>query len=100
MIKNASKSTKFIIDNQLIIVKSIYFDLLGGGWLYTWGSGYYGQLAQGTRLVVFTPELVEYFMNVHLLVKSISAGAKHCAAITKDDELYTWGSNTDNCLGR
>lgn len=77
-----------------------YPPMIGGGWLYTWGSGYYGQLAQGNRVVVFTPELCEYFVNVHLLVKSISAGGKHCAAITKDDELYTWGSNTDNCLGR
>jgi hypothetical protein len=77
-----------------------YPPMIGGGWLYTWGSGYYGQLAHGTKVVIFTPELCEYFLNVHLLIKSISAGNKHCGAITKDDELYTWGSNINGCLGR
>lgn len=72
----------------------------GGGWLYTWGSGYYGQLAHGAKVVIFTPELVEYFLSVHLLIKSISAGTTHCACLTKEEELYTWGSNTNNCLGR
>lgn len=72
----------------------------GGGWLYSWGSGYYGQLAQGSKVVVCVPELCEYFLSVHLLVKSVSTGPRHCAAITKDDELYTWGSNNSGCLGR
>jgi alpha-tubulin suppressor-like RCC1 family protein len=34
------------------------------------------------------------------LVKQISAGEFHCAAVTREGELYTWGSNRYNCLGR
>lgn len=64
------------------------------------GSGYYGQLAQGGRQVAFEPEVVEYFVGVHLLVKSIAAGSHHCLAITQDNELYSWGSNNYGCLGR
>ena len=77
-----------------------YPPMLGGGWLYTWGSGYHGQLAHGPRTVVPIPELCEFFLSVHLLVKQISAGDKHCAAVTTEGELYTWGSNANGCLGR
>ena len=63
--------------------------------------GYYtGQLAQDSRTIVPQPEVVDYFLSVHLLVNYISAGDKHCAAITNEGELYTWGSNANGCLGR
>ena len=39
-------------------------------------------------------------MKLHLFIKQISAGIFHCGAITIDGELYTWGSNKNNCLGR
>jgi len=68
--------------------------------LYTWGSGYHGQLAQGAKNLMLLPEAVEYFQNYHLLVKSVTAGMFHCAAITAEDELYTWGNNSFGCLGR
>ena len=91
--------------------------MLHGGYVYSFGSGYHGQLALGDKQVATTPELVEYFASYHLLVKHISAGSHHCGAITTgrlrfitkscvdyvyilDGELYTWGSNKYNCLGR
>lgn len=37
---------------------------------------------------------------MHILVKQISAGAFHCAAITREGELYTWGSNAHGNLAR
>ena len=75
--------------------------MLGGGWLYTWGSGYHGQLAQGhSKVVSLIPAVVEYFLGVHLLVKQVAAGSHHCLAITQDCELYSWGSNNNGCLGR
>ena len=77
-----------------------YPPMLKGGWVYTWGSGYHGQLGQGTACVSFTPNTVEYFVVVHVTVKSIAAGSHHCLAVTKEGELYSWGSNTDGCLGR
>ena len=77
-----------------------YPPMLKGGWLYTWGSGYHGQLAQGTKVVSLTPGVVEYFLGVHLLVTQVAAGSHHCLAITEDSELYSWGSNNFGCLGR
>lgn len=77
-----------------------YPPLFGGGWVYTWGSGYHGQLGQGLRCISLVPELVEFFLESHLHVKFIACGSHHCAAVTKEGELYTWGSNANNCLGR
>mmetsp|Transcript_17287 Transcript_17287/g.29025 ORF Transcript_17287/g.29025 Transcript_17287/m.29025 type:complete len:529 (+) Transcript_17287:31-1617(+) len=77
-----------------------YPPMLKGGWLYTWGSGYHGQLAQGGRVVSTAPEVVEYFLGVHLLVTTVAAGSHHCLAITEDQELYSWGSNNNGCCGR
>jgi len=78
----------------------MYPPMRGGGLLYTWGSGYHGQLAQGTLNIVLCPEVVQYFLGVHMLIKKISAGIFHAAAITIEGELYTWGSNRNMCLGR
>lgn len=77
-----------------------YPPMFGGGWVYTWGSGYHGQLAQGTRQVLLHAETIPYFQQVHTLIKFIAAGSHHCAAVTRDGELYTWGSNVNGCLGR
>jgi alpha-tubulin suppressor-like RCC1 family protein len=77
-----------------------YPPMLGGGWLYTWGSGYHGQLAQGSKVVSMVPEVCEHFVGVHLLVTKCFAGSHHCLAITQDQELYSWGSNNFGCLGR
>ena len=66
----------------------------------SWGSGYHGQLAQGSTAVSLLPAPVEYFMKVHLLVTMIAAGSHHCLAVTKEGELYSWGSNNGGCLGR
>ena len=77
-----------------------YPPLLGGGWIYSWGSGFHGQLGQGLKNVGLTPMLVDYFMQIHVHVKFIACGSHHCAAITKEGELYTWGSNHNDCLGR
>jgi len=47
-----------------------------------------------------TPTFVKCFHGHHLGVKNIFCGSHHNAAITSDGELYTWGLNQSNCLGR
>ncbi|CAM9139716.1 unnamed protein product [Ectocarpus fasciculatus] len=71
-----------------------------GGYLYTWGSGYHGQLALGTRQVQPTPAIVAKLLATQQLLKKVWCGSHHCAAVTTDGELYTWGSNRTGCLGR
>lgn len=68
--------------------------------LYTWGSGYHGQLALGTRQVQPTPAIVAKLLATQQLLRKVWCGSHHCAAVTTDGELYTWGSNRTGCLGR
>jgi alpha-tubulin suppressor-like RCC1 family protein len=77
-----------------------YPPVLDGGYLYTWGSGFYGQLAQGATTVKSEPTIVEYFVLSHLMIKQVSAGAHHCLALTKENELFSWGNNLHGALGR
>lgn len=90
---------RFIIYPSIYVVVA-YPPMLKAGWLYTWGSGYHGQLGHGLKTLCMTPEPVEYFLGVHLLIKSVCAGSHHSLAITQDNELYSWGSNNFGCLGR
>ena len=77
-----------------------YPPMIQGGWLYSWGSGYHGQLGFGLKTVTIFAEPVDYFMDHHLLIKHVEAGSHHCAAFTIEGELYTWGSNNHGQLGR
>lgn len=77
-----------------------YPPILSGGYLYTWGAGYYGQLAQGVKTQVEEPEIVEYFVYVHTMLVQVAAGPNHCLAIAADNELYSWGNNLYGSLGR
>lgn len=77
-----------------------YPPMQGGGWLYSWGSGYHGQLGQGLKVVSPYAEPIDYFLQYHLLIKEIACGSHHCAALTREGELYTWGQNINGCLGR
>eukprot|EP00605_Chrysophyceae_sp_TOSAG23-4_P000295 GSChrysophyteH1.ASY1.ANO1.340.1 assembled CDS len=77
-----------------------YPPMKGGGWLYTWGSGYHGQLGHNLKTVVMKAEVVDYFLQYHLLIKYVTCGSHHCAAFTTDGEMYTWGSNSHGQLGR
>lgn len=69
------------------------------GWVYTWGSGYHGQLAQGKVQVQLTPTVVASLLHRNLSAKSICLGSHHSAMIAMDGEMYTWGSNLNGCLG-
>ena len=71
-----------------------------GGWLYSWGSGYHGQLGRGHLTVSPLPEVIEYFLRHHILITEIQTASHHCAAITVEGELYSWGSNNCGQLGR
>ncbi|ETW00260.1 hypothetical protein, variant [Aphanomyces invadans] len=74
--------------------------LLKGGFVYSWGTGRYGQLALGGNQVVPTPTLIQDFLTQCVYIKRVCAGMYHNAALSVDDEVYTWGSNVNGCLGR
>ncbi|GLD96464.1 hypothetical protein PINS_up005147 [Pythium insidiosum] len=74
--------------------------LLKGGLVYTWGSGRVGQLAQGGTQISLKPGLVSDLLVTHVLIKKVCAGMFHNVALSVDDEVFTWGSNVNGCLGR
>lgn len=73
--------------------------LLSTGWVYSWGSGYHGQLGHGTVQVQLKPAPILSLMRRQLSAKCIALGSHHSAMIAMDGELYTWGSNRNGCLG-
>ena len=70
------------------------------GWLYTWGSGFQGQLAQDKVCKATTPTIVQDFIDQGISVRQVFCGSHHNAAIVHDGSLYTWGSNKHGALGR
>ena len=73
---------------------------LNGGWLYTWGSGYHGQLAQGDLTFTDVPLLSEVAVDMRLLFIKLSCGPTHCFAQSIDGDLYSWGSDSHGELAR
>ncbi|GBG27017.1 RCC1 and BTB domain-containing protein 2 [Hondaea fermentalgiana] len=71
-----------------------------GGWLFTWGSGYHGQLAQGDTTCCVTPTASRVCMDMRLLFVRVECGPTHCMALTIDNDLYSWGSNPHGELAR
>lgn len=72
----------------------------GAGYLYTFGSGYQGQLGLDKTCRTSTPTLVKAFCDGQANVARIYCGCSHNAAITSDGNLWTWGSNKHGALGR
>ena len=70
------------------------------GWLYTWGTGFVGQLGLSRMCQTCTPTIVQDFIDKGLSIKQIYCGSHHNAAIANDGNLYTWGSNQYGALGR
>lgn len=73
--------------------------LNGAGEVWTWGSGYHGQLGQNNKQVSLVPGRVKEINDWHIFAKRVVCGPFHNAIITHDGELFTWGSNKNNCLG-
>lgn len=61
--------------------------MIDSGWVYTWGSGYHGQLGLGKVQVQTTPAIVESLQKRHLSAQTIQLGSHHSAMIAMDGEL-------------
>jgi hypothetical protein len=65
--------------------------------LFTFGRGDRGQLGHGTNENVFSPKIVDFFIEQH--VKLISAGFAHTVVVTAHGEIYSFGLNENGQLG-
>jgi alpha-tubulin suppressor-like RCC1 family protein len=70
-------------------------EIYSGAELYSWGSGNYGQLGDGTTANKSSPVQIGALGGW----AQVSAGQNHNAAITTDGELYSWGSGNYGQLG-
>ncbi|NP_001088703.1 uncharacterized protein LOC495967 [Xenopus laevis] len=67
--------------------------------LFAWGANSYGQLGLGTTQDSLLPQLVTGFPNHETVIKSISAGGGHSAAVTDAGHVYVCGQNSEGQLG-
>jgi alpha-tubulin suppressor-like RCC1 family protein len=63
--------------------------------VYCWGSGFDGQLGNGTTTQRTKPVAV----SGQLLFRQVSAGSHHTCGVTTGFQAYCWGSNADGALG-
>lgn len=72
------------------------------GYVYTWGMNDKGQLGIGQDIpYTFDPVVVSSSKGtLSKAVYRIDCGLKHVIVLTKDYQLYSWGSNQLNQLGR
>jgi len=68
------------------------------GSAYTWGSGAWNSLGHGDEKEQSEPKLVEALQGKHAVLAAV--GAAHMLVLTKTNELYSWGLNSSNQLGR
>jgi len=70
------------------------------GYVFAFGSGFVGQLGLDDTYYSPTPTLVQSLVDLNVTAKYLCCGTYHVALVSSDDELYTWGQNNYNCLGR
>ncbi|XP_059169765.1 probable E3 ubiquitin-protein ligase HERC1 isoform X3 [Physella acuta] len=68
------------------------------GELFSWGDGDYGKLGLGGNHTQKSPKLIQGPL-CQKVVKCMSAGYRHSAAVTVDGQLYTWGEGDYGRLG-
>ncbi|RUS88143.1 hypothetical protein EGW08_004105, partial [Elysia chlorotica] len=68
------------------------------GELFSWGDGDHGKLGLGGDRTQKVPKIIQGPLATKV-VKCMSAGYRHSAAVTVDGELYTWGEGDHGRLG-
>jgi alpha-tubulin suppressor-like RCC1 family protein len=69
--------------------------LLTNGTVWTWGTGPFGELGNGTTGHSYTPIQVTALSNI----TAISSGWKHILALRSDGTAWAWGLNSHGELG-
>ena len=83
------QSANIIIDD-LKLGEQFSVALSNKGIVYTWGQNDKGQLGLGNEMPTFDPYPVT---GLTKSIAKIACGLKHVIALSKDYQLFAWGSN-------
>jgi len=65
-----------------------------------WGRGDHGVLGLGDGLDRPWPSVIPLGLDLGLVrIRTVSSSWYHCAAVTEEGLVYTWGSGADGALG-
>lgn len=82
--------------SQLVVGKDFLVSLSFPGDVYTWGSGFSGELGHGIRN---TSIPYPTMLTIPGKVVQISSGESHTCAVDSKGNAYAWGQNFDRQLG-
>lgn len=86
-----------IVVEDLKLGEQFSIALSNKGIVYTWGQNDKGQLGLGNEVPTFEPTPVT---TLNRTISKIDCGLKHCLALSKDYQLFAWGSNLQSQLGK
>lgn len=75
--------------------------LMEGGFVLSWGTGYFGQLGHGDDNSWDNPKMI-YALDPNKLgthVTSVACGGSHSGAITESGQVFMWGLNKSGQCG-
>jgi len=67
------------------------------GYVFTWGSGEYGQTGVGGTDINFGPIRLETLRDKDIV--DIACGLDHCVALSRNGRVWTWGFGIEGQLG-
>lgn len=72
-----------------------------GGYVFSWGTGYLGQLGLGDDSSWDTPRMIRHLDPKRLgdAVKNVVCGGSHSGVITNNGNIYMWGLNRNGQTG-
>lgn len=79
-----------IVIEDLKLGEQFSIALSNKGIVYAWGQNDKGQLGLGNEVPTFEPAPV---ITLNRTISKIDCGLKHCIALSKDYQLFGWGSN-------
>ncbi len=95
--ENCTQPAKVLSDVACIKMQGLYTGAITkDGSLYMWGNNIGGQLGDGTTESRYTP--VKVLSNVVSIAYNRASGW-NVGAVTKDGDLYVWGTNNDGIIG-
>lgn len=74
-----------------LVYLGIKINVIEGGDVFAWGKCKYGQLGFGSEVDMCEPRRINKLVDLDIV--QISCGFEFSMALTRDGEVYSWGTN-------